>query len=862
MFEMFLLDIMLTDCELSSSYSSVSSERARMHNDRWFSEYQYDRLHLENVRIMTTAERKKPILITRSRTVFGQSHIRSPRSRDAAFRSRYEARRKFFENLEHGKTLATKTTESETEAKKSNIGRISEQNLTLKPNKYSHPRKIYSTGMNVKKRIAYLNGENDTAVKWKSIARPSSVEVINIRETELSIRDVKILCPNGDSRIEKKTEGSERIENCAIKKIITETPENDEKLDDLSDSTIDVDNQQQLCTETVMITTTIAPVAEETRSCAKTYRDQHDNSEDSSQPLSDLSSDDSDGHSSERYEHEEDTTADRMLNEQINGNEISLEQKEQNLQTRIEDPICGSDLSHGREVDDTYETYCNDITKIVESIDMNISSSRTELDTLPDTDTCLKYNLDSTNMSLIYSLTPSSVVNQEEEEEDENKDEENDNDNTSRDVAEWSSNRLSDSKSDDNSGDAFGEYWSEWMEPTSEVNEGSLGCPRECSTPTDNSGSCELEQPDLDGSASFGSDILELPARTILELKDIDGEVFQNGINESANEIIADLNATDEALPSSYDAFQIAQNIVSEIIDCVYGLSYLDSSIYDLGVVREVVCHLIDSYRYEYSLLMGSIGQGRASEMISGIIDNDKDDDDDNVCQIKGFLSPDSYCNNNQAEVHDSSSAVIEFCTMAKRLPIVAVNNGTVELNFRVVKVATNGDADKSSTCSVFYNKEKSTGNEFGRVRYGVKGNENAIRSENKAWLCERCPYCREEEESTREKHRLPPITEELEEYPLCETVDCSTSTLENHNDELRHDLDDVEEITASSAERVISLDDTYTISESSDNSEMNDSQDKCDDLNSSLNYLSYSYDTKEFIRLERAIANDSRLNT
>lgn len=879
---------MLADCELSSSYSSASSERARLY--RHFSEPSlYDRLHLENVRITTTAERKKPVLITRSKTmaiVNSQSRCRrvEPRLNDKTLKSRYEARRRFFEDLEHRETLgATETTIASPRSRATSNGEdITEQNSTTKPNEESrsasvkarvkahHPTVCVTS--NVKSQIAYLNGESKVTmqpVEWRSIARPGSVEVINVRETEsTSCRNgLEIPYTNGHGRIEEiETRNGEGTEHRAIEEAVEEEEtrtirENDERPhDNPLDSTIDASKALQLYTAIKM-----------------SRRDSEDSS---SQPLSDLSSDDRDERSpGDRREHDDgeegiaDTRASK--NEETNDNlAANLEPTaERNVRSWIENSARGDggDFSsrNAQADNDTYESFCNDITKILESIDMNVSTSRTELDALPDTDTCVKYNLDSTNMSLIYSLTPSAVVEQEEE---------SANDDTSRDLAERSSDWRSDSMTGSDNDDAFGDYI--WIEPTGskelnddeeEEEEGSSRCSRERATPSDGGSCCELLH-DLENSfASSGSDILELPARTVLELKDIDGEVFQNGINESANEIIADLNATDD------EALQVARRVVFEIVECVYALSYLDSSIYDLGVVREIVRHLIDSYRYEYSLLTGSSTTDRrcASEINSTSASTTvANSDSDNVCQIKDFLgnlSPDNFQRDND---RDPSSAVIEFCTVAKRrLPIVAIDDGTLELNFRVVKVTTNErDADTSPSARSVFRGAKRSRKDNDRdtvIRYTVDAKSNAketaTRSEDEVWPCDRCAYCREEEESAKEYHCLTPIKEELEDSPPPETVDCASKELDE-GESRRPDtdlVDVVEGCTADSAGRAMSLDDTYTISEASDedNDEMNGPRERSDVWDSSVDCMSYSYDTKEFIHLERAIADDSRAN-
>lgn len=159
------------------------------------------------------------------------------------------------------------------------------------------------------------------------------------------------------------------------------------------------------------------------------------------------------------------------------------------------------------------------------------------------------------------------------------------------------------------------------------------------------------------------------------------------------------------------------------------------------------------------------------------------------------------------------------------------------------------------------------------RIKIGkAKGGESAamIKSEMETWPCDRCTYCREEDESIKEKVScLTPISEEPDDAPR-EAVDSVASALKHPDDEpLRHleVCDVVKETTAANAARKsVSLDDTYTISDVSsvgisDNDEMNELEERCDVWDSSIDCMSYSYDTKEFMRLEKALADNSRLS-
>ncbi|XP_072766898.1 uncharacterized protein Hts isoform X1 [Anoplolepis gracilipes] len=838
------------DCELGSNCSSVSNECAQVYSGRRFSESLYDSLHLENVRTSTIAERKKPLLIIRSRrsNISRQSMKSNTIVRNETLgKSCYEARRKFFEDLEDKKNSAT---ESKTETTSTNNGdNISKQHSTNSASKKwcIYPGKIDNTYLtnNHTKCIENVNGEMHPddivmhSTKLENIASQNFVKLINMKETEDSSRGI-VFYTNNDCQLEETEKRGNHVmiideESNSAKRESLDERVNEKSSNDCLDFMIQATNEEeQQCTSKTNI-----------QNCVKTS--QRDN-EESSQPLSDLSSNNT-KYSTDHYECGEDK--EESMNKGINGHATELNR--QNICTWIEKSMCENNWPSSKtETDDTYESYCDDITKIVESIDVNIFSSKTELDALPETDTCVKYNLDSTNMSLIYSLTPPAVQ------------EESGNDDTSHDLAERSSEWQSDATRSDND-DALDDYV--WIEPTMiepPVKEKSTQCLQNHRTVSSNGSSSDSL---FERHSASGSDILELPSRTILELEDIDGEVFHNGINESANEIIADLNAaTNEEAPSSNEALQVVLDILTEIIESVYTLLFLDSSIYDLTIAKEVVRQFIYSCCYEYSLTESA---GRASiSDISTIIDNDVD----NICRMKGFLENLSPyfggCNNETTmdeKENPESSAVIEFCTLAKRPPIEKLSS--LALNFRVIKVSPKG-TDILSTGQVFENSTMLDNDHDIETGTILNKNKNIAmsKSEMETWPCDQCCYCQEkDEESIRDKlNCLTPISE------LDEMHDSTTYNLEDPNESLHHleagSVDAEENSIVNSAKKSISFDDTYTISEVSsiiisDNDEINDVQEKCDIWNSSVDCMSYSYDTNEFIRLEKAVSDNSTLN-
>lgn len=846
---------MLADCELGSNCSNTSNERAQVYYGRRFSESFYDSLRLENVRTSTIAERKKPLLVTRSKTSISRQSMKLQSNAivrdESLIRSRYEARRKFFEDLGRQKklTMESKTPTTSTN-KEENVSKQHSMVDSTSKNLHTYPVKTCDTyltrNVDTRECLEKTNGKTHSGdivvynTKWENIARPNFVTVINVKETESSFCDSAFYM-NDDCQPEKTVTYENHIttideKDASVKRKYSEIQE---RGNDCLNSTIQATNKEQQR----RISKTINTMTEN----YKTFLRDNDDKEENRSQLIDLSSNNCKKHSTNHYECE---NKEAPMNKGVNG--CATELKKQSISTWIEKSMCENNWPNNKtETDDIYESYCDDIAKIVESIDVNISSSRTELDALPNTDTCVKYNLDSTNMSLIYSLTPPAVQ------------EESGNDDTSHDLTEQSEWQSDITRSDNN--DALDDYV--WIEPTMIKAEcvKSMQCPQDHRTVSSNASSFDSMS---ERHSASGSDILELPSRTILELKDIDGEVFHNGINESANEIIADLNAApDEEAPSSNDSLQIARHILAEIIESVYVLLFLDSSIYDLNVAKEVVRQFIHSCCYEYSLAEVVNQTSDVSTMINTDVD---------ICRKKGFLenlsSDFAGCNNEtiQEKEDPESSAVIEFCTVAKKSPIEKPN--TLALNFRIIKISPNEHTNTLLDAARTFDKnsiDNDRGTQTDKILDRTRYNENAIESRSEMETWKPCCYCQErDEESTRNKlNCLTPIIEELDE-----THDSTTFVLENSNEEssrhLETHLDAVEENSIiNSTKKSVSLDDTYTISEVSsiiisDNDEISDVQERCDIWDSSIDCMSYSYDTKEFMRLEKAVADNSPLNT
>lgn len=858
--------------------------------DRQFSEPSYQRLYLESVKITTTAERKKPILVTRSSSLVDVQNNKS-QSIDEFFKSRYEARRRFFQDLEHQQAAMESSTEV---IRMNNDEGICEQNSAVESNgeirlyrAEVYDAHLSNTNLDDPNDKKCSNDVTVYPIKWKNMAQTDSVEVVNVKEQVPY--DIATSCANDDSQVNEKEEHKEieyrdsLIEEAVpVMKQSRGTSANNEETN--VSSTPDTNKGQQQMTMTAEKVTLTQPFQE----------DKH--SEEKLQPVNALPSNNYfDKHPVGRKCHKDaDVMADKgTSNEETNCNAAL---KNRSIQSWIKNSMCESNYSHSEETStseshhkypvkitksvdenivsskidlkalsnikldtlanvDTPESYYDDLMKMVENMDANIATSRrTELDALPNTDTCNKYNLDSTNMSIIYSLTPSMVVDEEEN---------SNEDDTSQDLAERSSDWHSNAtKSDGN--DTLGDYI--WMESTS-MDAKPLDCP--CDREASDSSSCELEK----HSASSGSDILELPSHTVLELSDINGEVFQNGINESTNEIIADLNSSDEIM--NYDSLQIAQCIVAEITECVFVLSYFDSYIYNLGLVREAVRYLLDNYHHECSLLTNNCLSDPAYVSSDALTTSITAANDDDICQFKRFLenSLSDLHRNDRIETRqkeDSSSAVIEFCTVAKKLPFVVANDRTLELNFHVVKVPMDEGANKWLNTPVIDEVEDSTHHvdqdllKTSRSLSKRNYKENVALMELDIDACDQCPYCREEDDLMTQRSRLTPINEEPNEAAHEYVDDCPMSVLLEDSNDSSYQLGThlVDENTGNSARKIVSLDDTYTISDYSDNDERSDVREHCDDVwNSSVDCMSCSYDTKEFLRLEKTIVESSQLN-
>ena len=260
---------------------------------------------------------------------------------------------------------------------------------------------------------------------------------------------------------------------------------------------------------------------------------------------------------------------------------------------------------------------------------------------------------------------------------------------------------------------------------------------------------CKIASPELAQNLSFdsdqsevhsncGSDLLELPADTVLELLETNGDYFRNGISNSANEIIAELDANDTYANISSLVAEILQRVcticsIQFHIECKplrssspivsSPLSILRNGMLkenskhgavspaerqdgDLLVVREIVYHVIDANEtpldetLNYSSKKAKdtanveLKEARHSTISEQpeilAIDSppgDNDESEKEVCQsVEVPLTVTSISTtemNRDEPAKTEVEAILEFCTIARRKPIADADD-VFELNFRI----------------------------------------------------------------------------------------------------------------------------------------------------------------------------------
>ena len=195
------------------------------------------------------------------------------------------------------------------------------------------------------------------------------------------------------------------------------------------------------------------------------------------------------------------------------------------------------------------------IVEVIYGMNGNITPSKIIMSNLPDTDFSFKYSLDSTNMSLIYSLTPTP---EDDSQCDDQRDEECTMCNENLSIDKPTSLHSSATSVHDEDSEFI---WQDIFANKKNINETiDLSPEIECASDI----IC-----DEDHESNNGSDILELPKSTILELKEINDESFKQDISKSADEILADLRDA--------EIFVCASNIVDEVLDAVSRIDFTEA---------------------------------------------------------------------------------------------------------------------------------------------------------------------------------------------------------------------------------------------------------------------------------------------
>ena len=384
------------------------------------------------------------------------------------------------------------------------------------------------------------------------------------------------------------------------------------------------------------------------------------------------------------------------------------------------------------------------IADLVNRIDLNGPSSKTSLSTLSRSDFKIstKYSLDSADMSLIYSLTPQMDSDSAEDADDitlrgslsslpslsEHK--------SGRDhVSSRSSEEKQRQRAWDERRRTLGDNREAiWLDPLDDEDGYELckiASPELAQNLSSNSDQSEIH-------SNCGSDLLELPADTVLELLETNGEYFRNGISNSANEIIAELDANDTYANISSLVAEILQRVCticsmqlhieckplrssSPIVSCplsilrngmlkenakhrtVLAAERLDG---DFLVVREIVYHVIDANEtpldetLNYSSKKAKdtanveLKEARNStineqpEILA--IDSPPGDNDQSkkeVCrsvEVPLTVTSISTTETNRDEpAMTEAEAILEFCTVARRKSTGDADDA-LDLNFRI----------------------------------------------------------------------------------------------------------------------------------------------------------------------------------
>ncbi|XP_051175891.1 MATH and LRR domain-containing protein PFE0570w isoform X2 [Leptopilina boulardi] len=282
------------------------------------------------------------------------------------------------------------------------------------------------------------------------------------------------------------------------------------------------------------------------------------------------------------------------------------------------------------------------ITDMINNININISSTITTFENLPETDNSLKYNLDPTNMSLIYSLTPSAEISSKKGPSSKN---------TSIEMMGLSLGSFEDfdqmNASRNSKYDLF-----DWLDlacvkkQRDEIlnTEKQLSLIQSC--PNINIlDSNDETLSDIENNSTQGSDILELPSSTYHEIKKNEDESFRHELNSTVNEIINDLEKT--------EIYTSATNFVDDIIYDITCLNmYIDiknlkqeatllmqNRIYSFLIVKDIIERLISTLpSNEQEEINSQIENDLQSETLKNLIGEKEEENMNNFIVIQEIV--------------------------------------------------------------------------------------------------------------------------------------------------------------------------------------------------------------------------------
>lgn len=390
------------------------------------------------------------------------------------------------------------------------------------------------------------------------------------------------------------------------------------------------------------------------------------------------------------------------------------------------------------------------IAEMVNCIRSNVSSSKTRLNALSRSGLKIstKYSLDPTDMSLIYSLTP--FINSDDHEHSNNKmlDEwlrlspfilKNDNDlkqncfsRSSKEKnfknEQWNNEDCLDDKSDNY-------IWSDFDGEKYESSNGT--CPEIMNN------DLYFDNGHLENRSNESLDTLGLPeVRELIETTD---EFFQNGISDSANEIIAELNVNDTYVTIYYllnEIFEKVYDILSDVNEQCRSLSssvsehlststsclnvknndyelkenenYQNNQNASVVVVHEIIHHVIDMYdefknvKASKNVDLKEIENCSTVNHENGVIDQQmnnlitsNNDELEKESPRNEQIAPIAIASANLIEINEKNNesletaeeademmeadAIFEFHTIVKKKQ-TNIDDKAFELNFRVEK--------------------------------------------------------------------------------------------------------------------------------------------------------------------------------